>query len=196
MSECPVGVSGPRCQWATLSVGQLDGAGILHWAHQCVQIAEPAPSLAASAICLRLSLACSKGTCGASLRSCRRDTLSLILGALKHFQARSGMSHCEASEKLNAPYVFDLGAVRTNSQRSSTLFLAGRASMPAGATPCVGHGEKRTPFLRGESLAAPAKRQRAGAASARRSGAGVFGERFGAMPLAERSQESCYKGCN
>ena len=38
--------------------------------------------------------------------------------------------HCEASEKLNAPYVFDLGAVRTNSQRSSTLFLAGRASMP------------------------------------------------------------------
>ena len=67
--------------------------------------------------------------------------------------------------------------------------------MPAGATPCVGHGEKRTPFLRGESIAAPAKRQRAGAASARRSGAGVFGERFGAMPLAERSQESCYKGC-
>ena len=66
--------------------------------------------------------------------------------------------------------------------------------MPAGATPCVGHGETRTPFLGGESLAAPAKRQRAGAASARRSGAGVFGERFGAMPLAERSQESCYKG--
>ena len=61
-----VACSTPRSAlWANGFV-QLDGAGILHWAHQCVQIAEPAPSLAASAICLRLSTTASQ-----SLRSMR-----------------------------------------------------------------------------------------------------------------------------
>ena len=59
-----VACSTPRSALWANGLVQLDGAGILHWAHQCVQIAEPAPSLAASAICLRLST-----TASLSLRS-------------------------------------------------------------------------------------------------------------------------------